>query len=160
MKEVLFNEDQIIVSKTDTKGKITYCNDVFIDISGYKESELLSVPHNILRHKDMPKTVFKLLWDTVQSGDEINAYVKNKTKNGDYYWVFANVTPSVDNNDNIIGYFSVRRKPNPSAINIIDPLYRELVRLENSQGISSAQQYLQNILNEKELSYEEFIISI
>jgi PAS domain S-box-containing protein len=160
MKEVSFKEDQIIVSKTDIKGNITYCNDVFIAISGYAESELLSAPHNILRHKDMPKVVFKLLWQTVQSGEEINAYVKNRTKNGDYYWVFANVTPSMDNNDKIIGYFSVRRKPSYQALRVIEPLYRELIRLESSQGVAAAEKYLMNILDEKGVSYEEFIISI
>ncbi|MEA1955250.1 MAG: PAS domain-containing protein [Campylobacterota bacterium] len=160
MKELSFSEDQIIVSKTDTKGKITYCNDIFIMMSGYKENELLSKSHNILRHRDMPKIIFQLLWQTVQSGEEINAYVKNKTKDGNYYWVFANVTPSMDNNNNIIGYFSVRRKPSSEALRVIEPLYRELLRIENTQGVTGSHNYLMNILDKKEVSYEEFIISI
>ena len=159
MKELFFNEDEIIVSKTDTKGRITYCNDIFIKISGYKESELLSQSHNILRHKDMPKTIFKLLWKKIQSGEEINAYVKNCTKDSDFYWVLANVTPSVDNNDNIIGYFSVRRKPTSEAIRVIAPLYKELLQIEKTQGVANAEKYLENILEKKELSYEEFIVS-
>lgn len=160
MKELSFNEDQIIVSKTDTKGNITYCNDIFIMMSGYKEKELLSQPHNILRHRDMPKIIFKLLWQTVQSGEEINAYVKNLTKDGNYYWVLANVTPSMDHNNNIMGYFSVRRKPSSEALRVIEPLYKELIRIEKIQGVTGSYNYLMNILDEKELSYEEFIISI
>jgi PAS domain S-box-containing protein len=83
-----FREDEIIVSKTDLKGLITYANKTFLDISGFTEEELLGQPHNIIRHPDMPQCVFKLLWKTVAKGDEIFAYVKNMCKNGDHYWVF------------------------------------------------------------------------
>ena len=150
----------LIVSKTDLKGKITYCNELFIHMSRFEEQELLGQPHNIIRHPDMPRIVFKLLWDTIQSGQEINAYVKNMAKDGAYYWVLANVTPSFDKNDNIIGYFSVRRKPSKEALAIIEPLYRDLLKLENNGGIEAAKAYLDKILEEKELTYEEFILSI
>ncbi len=103
--ELSFNENEIIVSKTDLKGRITYGNEVFIKLSGYEEHELLGKPHNIVRHKEMPKCIFKLLWERIQSGEEIFAYVVNQAKNGDHYWVFANVTPSFDNNGKIIGYY-------------------------------------------------------
>jgi len=159
-KEIVFNDEEIIVSKTDTKGNIIYCNDIFIKISGYKEKELLQSPHNILRHSSMPKVIFSLLWQTVSSGEEINAYVKNLTKNGDYYWVFANVTPSFDHHDKIVGYFSVRRKPSRDAISIISNLYSKLLQIEKSQGVNASQKYLEDILIKKGISYEEFIISI
>ena len=158
--EVTFPEDNIIVSKTDTKGRITYCNELFIQMSGYSEEELLDQPHNILRHPDMPRAIFKLLWDTIQSKEEINAYAKNLCKDGSYYWVFANVTPSFDEKDNIIGYFSVRRKPKQASLNIIKDLYTKLLQIEKSSGMEASMKYLQELLKEKGVSYEEFIISL
>ncbi len=157
--EVNFPENCIIVSKTDTKGKITYCNELFIEMSGYSEEELLGQPHNILRHPDMPRAIFKLLWDTIQSKEEINAYVKNLCKDGSFYWVFANVTPSFDEKDNIIGYFSVRRKPDSKRLEFIQELYKQLLQIEKSQGMDESMKYLQNILTDKGVSYEEFILT-
>ena len=157
--EVHFLENEVIVSKTDTKGRITYGNDIFIKISGYQEQELLGSPHNILRHPDMPKAVFKLLWETIQAGEEINAYVKNLSKDGSYYWVLANVTPSFDKNNNIIGYFSVRRVPSQTALDIIKPLYSQLLSLEKSGGVDASMRYLTELLKTKGVSYEEFILS-
>lgn len=150
----------LIVSKTDLKGKITYCNELFIYMSRFEEHELLGKPHNIIRHPDMPRIIFKLLWDTIQAGQEINAYVKNMAKDGAYYWVFANVTPSFDKHDNIIGYFSVRREPTKEALAVIEPLYRELLEVEKHGGMEASKAHLDKILQEKELSYEEFILSI
>lgn len=158
--EISFSEDEIIVSKTDPKGIITYGNEIFIRMSGYQEDELLSKPHNILRHPDMPRAIFKLLWNTVQEKEEINAYVKNLCKNGSYYWVLANVTPSFDKNDNIIGYFSVRRKPSKEAIKTVGQLYSQMLQIEKSQGVEASYKHLTNILEEKGMSYEEFILSI
>lgn len=159
-KEHFFDENTIIVSKTDTKGKITYCNEVFIQMSGYEESELLNQPHSILRHPKMPKIVFKLLWDTIQKGEEINAYVINLRKDGGFYWVLANVTPSFDKKGNITNYFSVRTRPRPEALAIIKPLYEELLRLEKSGGMDASKKALDKILNEKGISYEEFVLTL
>ncbi len=92
--ERTFKEDEIIVSKTDLKGIITYANRTFLDVALYREDEVLGMPHSIIRHPDMPRCVFKLLWDTIEEGNEIIAYVKNMAKNGDFYWVFAHVTPT------------------------------------------------------------------
>ncbi len=158
--EIAMKSDELIVSKTDVKGRITYGNEYFIEMSGYAESELLNAPHNILRHKDMPKIIFKLLWERIQAKKFINAYVKNRTKNGDYYWVFANVTASFDKNNNIIGYFSVRRKPSQKGIEAIEGLYKELLRIENSSCVDQSAKYLTTILDEKGVSYDEFIINL
>ncbi len=159
-RERMMQEDDFIVSKTDTKGRITYCNEIFMDMAQMQESELLGKPHNIVRHPDMPKIVFKLLWEYVRKGDEIFAYVKNLSADGSYYWVLANVTPSYDQNGNIIGYYSVRIKPSQRALEVIKPLYEKLRSLENSGGIAASEAYLNNLLNEKGVSYDEFIISI
>ena len=117
--EVVFSEDEFIISKTNLNGKITYGNEHFINISGYSEAELLDAPHNILRHPDMPRIIFKLLWEYIAKGEEIFAYVKNLNKRGKYYWVFAHVTPSFDDFGKIIGYHSVRRKPKQSSIDTV-----------------------------------------
>lgn len=121
-KERFMGEHDIIVSKTNLKGFITYGNDVFYDIADYTVSDVLGKPHNLVRNLDMPKCVFKLLWDTIKEGNEIFAYVVNRGKNGDHYWVFAHVTPSFDGNNNVIGYHSNRRKPSEEALNTIKPL--------------------------------------
>ncbi|WP_373070224.1 PAS domain-containing protein [Sulfurimonas sp.] len=154
------DDDDFIVSKTDLKGRITYGNDKFIEMSGYSEKELLGAPHNILRHEDMPRIVFKLLWDRVQSSEEIFAYVKNRCKNDDHYWVFTNVTASVDKNGNIIGYYSVRRKPNPDAIETIIPIYKELLGIEKVSGVEASLDELQSVLDKNKVTYDEFIASI
>ncbi len=158
--EKVMQEDDFIVSKTDKKGRITYCNEIFMDMAGANEEELLGKPHNVVRHPDMPRAVFKLLWDRVQSGEEIFAYVKNKSFDGGYYWVYANVTPSYDEYQNIIGYYSVRIKPNSRALDIIKPIYEKMLTLEKSGGMQVSINYLMDLLKQKGVSYDEFIINI
>jgi len=158
--QIKMKDEDFIVSKTDLKGRITYGNEIFIKMSGYKESELLNAPHNILRHEDMPAVVFKLLWDRVKSEKSINAYVKNKCKNGDYYWVFANVTPSFDAKNNVIGYYSVRRKPSEKSLKTIEALYSELLSIEKKKGLNESLNYLNNTLKSTGVSYDEFIINL
>jgi len=153
-------DDDFIVSKTDTKGRITYVNKIFMDLAEYSESELLGKPHNIVRHPDMPRAVFKLLWDRIKNKEEIFAYVINKTKNNNSYWVFANVTASLDERGNIIGYYSVRRKPNPKALEIIKPLYSSMIQAEKSGGIEAGIKVLMDALKKEGANYDEFIISI
>ncbi len=157
--ELRFDESLFIVSKTDLKGHITYANDLFIEISGYSEKELIGTPHNILRHKDMPRAVFKLLWDRIQAGQEIFAYVKNRAKSGKFYWVHAFVTPAFDKHDKIVGYHSVRRSPNPQAIAVIEPLYAKMLHAEKSGGMQASMTLLENTLSQLKVSYDEFILS-
>lgn len=164
--EVFFDRNEIIVSKTDLKGRLTYTNRVFIDISGYTEEGLLGQPHSILRHPQMPRCVFKLLWDTIQNKKEIFAYVINRCKNGDHYWVLAHVTPSLDENGDVNGYHSNRRVPNPEALNdTIVPLYKALLEEEQKhknakEGMHAGYSMLTNILAEKGTEYDEFIFSL
>ena len=154
------HEDDFIVSKTDLKGRLTYVNKIFMSMADYTEEELLGQPHNIIRHQDMPKSVFKLLWDMIQDKKEIFAYVINKTKKGDAYWVFANVTASLDARGEIIGYYSVRRKPNPTALEIIKPLYQQMIQAETTAGVDAGTSILTNLLHEKGIGYNELIISL
>ena len=158
--QTTIGENDFLVSKTDLKGRITYCNRIFMKVAGYSEGELLGKPHNIVRHPDMPRIVFKLLWDRIQNGKEIFAFVKNKTKNGGFYWVCANVTPSVDDRGSIIGYYSVRRKVNDNALPVVQDLYNRLLQEERSEGMDASKKYLDNLLKEKGVSYDEFISSL
>jgi PAS domain S-box-containing protein len=157
---ISMHENDFIVSKTDLKGHITYGNETFIKISGYQEKELLNAPHNILRHEDMPAVVFKLLWDRLKEKKSINAFVKNKCKNGDYYWVFANVTPSFDEKRNIIGYYSVRRKPREEAIKTIEAIYADLLKAEKEGGMNASLELLNKILEPQGVTYDELVIDL
>ena len=153
-------KNDFIVSKTDLTGKITYVNQIFMDMAEYTEDELLGKPHSIIRHEDMPKAAFKLLWQVIQNGDEIFAFVINKTKKGNDYWVYANITPSFDENGKIIAYYSVRRAPNPKALDIIKPLYAQMISAEKSGGVDAGTKILTDLLHEKGVGYNELIIAI
>lgn len=158
--EITFSEDLFIVSKTDTKGKITYGNETFIEISGYSEEELIGAPHNILRHQDMPKYVFKLLWERIEAGKEIFAYVKNRAKDGKFYWVHAYVTPVLDiESKKIIGYHSVRRSPNREAIKVIEGVYQKMLQAERSGGMEASKKILNETLSSLKVTYDKFILS-
>lgn len=158
-EEVMENDD-FIVSKTDINGRITYCNEIFMKFAKLNEKELLGEAHSIVRHPDMPRIIFKFLWERIKNKEDIFAYVKNKNANGGHYWVYANVTASMDANNNIIGYYSVRRKPKNSALNVIKDLYSTLLEKEKSSGIESSAKYLTTLLEKKGVSYDEFINSL
>jgi PAS domain S-box-containing protein len=162
--EKVMREDDFLVSRTDLKGKLTYGNQIFIEYSGYSEAELLGQQHNIVRHPDMPRGVFKLLWDTLQDKKEIFAYVKNMSKDGSFYWVFANVTPSLDAQGQVEGYFSVRRKPKAPAIAVVTDLYRKMLEEERRAGprdaCAASVALLTGVLAQHGVSYEQFILSI
>jgi PAS domain S-box-containing protein len=164
-REVFFDESELIVSKTDLKGTVTYANNVFLKVSGYKEEELLNQPHSILRHPDMPRCAFKLLWQEIEAGREIFAYVINLAKNGDHYWVFAHVTPTIKDNGSIIGYHSSRRVPSRTALGKVIPLYKQLLEIERGfsnqkEGMNASFSALVKILEDAKISYEEFVFSL
>ncbi len=165
-KEIFFGDDEIIVSKTDLKGRLTYTNETFCTIAGYTEAELIGQPHSVIRHPDMPRAVFKLLWDTLLEGREIFAYVKNLTKAGDYYWVVAHVTPSTDADGKIIGYHSNRRVPDQAVVRgTIIPLYAKLLAEEarhsnGQQSLAAGYASLLDLLKAKNVGYDELIFSL
>jgi len=162
--EKRMREQDFIVSKTDLKGRITYGNRIFIEYSGYTEHELLGAQHNIIRHPDMPRGVFKFLWDTIASGQEVFAYVKNMAKDGSCYWVFANVTPDYDEQGNIIGYLSVRRCPKRSAVDTCTALYQQMLAAEQAAGprdaCDASLALLTQVLQQRGVSYEELVLSL
>ncbi|UTW59862.1 PAS domain S-box protein [Kordiimonas sp. SCSIO 12603] len=161
-RELFFDKNDLIVSKTDTQGKLTYTNDIFLEIAGYTEAEVMGKPHNVIRNPNMPRAIFDLLWKTISAGEEIFAYVVNSAKNGDHYWVIAHVTPSRENGE-IIGYHSTRRVPNHQVIrDVIEPLYDQLRALEQSAtnrkaGLEKSMGALRDMLSNKGQSYNEFI---
>lgn len=157
--EKTFESNILLVTKTDLKGKITYANRHFMDIVGMGEDELIGSPHNIVRHPDMPKIIFKLLWQNLHNKKEVHAYVKNRCADGSYYWVFANVTPSFNIEGDVIGYHSARRKPTKEALEIIKPLYAKLLNAEKGDGMKASEALLNNLLKEKGVEYDEFILS-
>ncbi len=126
MQEYILKDDDFLVSQTDDKGIILFANDDFCKIAGYKLEELIGHPHNIVRHKDMPRTAFKDLWKTVQAGNIWSGYVKNATKNGGYYWVFATVFPKYSSQTNEKTYISCRRKASIKEIEDVQNLYKTL----------------------------------
>lgn len=165
-REVTFDADQIIVSKTDLKGRITYANRTFAEVAGYTRAELMGAPHSIIRHPDMPRAVFKLLWDRLGEEAEVFAYVKNMTKHGDFYWVFAHVTPSYDENRRVTGYHSNRRVPDRRVIrDVIEPVYADLLKIEHSHanakdGLKASFARLADIVTSKAASYDELIFAL
>jgi PAS domain S-box-containing protein len=162
--EKVMREGDFIVSKTDLKGRIIYGNRIFIEFSGFSESELLGAPHNLIRHPDMPRGVFKFLWDTLEQKKECFAYVKNMAKDGSFYWVFANVTPDFDSNGQVNGYLSVRRAPKRSAVDVLAGVYKMMLVEEERAGARDACDaslaLLTKILADKGLSYEELILAL
>jgi PAS domain S-box-containing protein len=160
-QERLMRENDFIVSKTDLKGRIIYGNEIFIEFSGYSEEELLGSQHNIIRHPDMPRAVFGLLWDYLEKDKEIFAFVKNMSKDGGFYWVFTHVAPMKDKHNNKIGYTSVRRTPNPKAIPIVTAVYKSMLDAERNAGSKDAMTasgaVLGGVLKDKGVTYEELI---
>jgi PAS domain S-box-containing protein len=161
-RELSLQEGDLIVSKTDPSGRLTYCNRIFMDLVGYHEAELLGRQHNIIRHPDMPRSVFHLLWETIKQGEEFFGYVKNMSSNGDHYWVLANVTPSYDRTGKLLGYYSVRRKPTGEAVERVAGLYEKMREAERGAGARDAVEAGLAVLQQALAGerYEKFILGI
>lgn len=165
-QERLLGDNQLIVSKTDTRGVVTYCNRVFLDIADYALSDVIGQQHNLVRHPDMPRCVFKFLWDRISSGHELFAYVVNMAKNGDHYWVYAHVTPSYGLDGKISGYHSNRRAPRRDVVTgVIAPLYRLLCQEEARHespkaGMEAGEALLLKVLKDKGTDYDRLIHSL
>jgi len=157
---VNFKEDSILTSETDTSGKIIYANAAFCKTAGYKFDELVGQPHNIVRHEDTPKAIFKLLWQRLQSGNIIYAFVKNKTKDGGYYWVKAFVSP-IMKNGRVEKYVSYRTLiEDESSIQNIIRLYQMLSDYERSHSAEESLKYLMSYLEERNLNYAHMMVRL
>jgi PAS domain S-box-containing protein len=160
-KEVSWDKTQTIMSKTDLYGTIEYANEVFVDVCGYEDYELMAQPHNIVRHPDMPKVVFKVLWENIQKGNQFHGIVKNLAKSGRYYWVITNFEYSRDENGDIVNYIA-RRKAVPQDVitKHIEPLYKKLLQIEQVSGVGASEKYLIGFLEEQGLSYVDLITKL
>jgi PAS domain S-box-containing protein len=157
-EQIQLSTKKYIVSKTDAKGIIEYGNDYFVEISGYTESELIGKPHNIIRHPDMPRVVFKMMWDRINSGKNIMAVVKNMAKDGRYYWVVTEFEPKIDpiSND-IISHTAFRKAAPQKAIDTMEPIYQKLLEIEKEGGMEASEKYLRGFFEEKRTTYDEFM---
>lgn len=163
--ERTFADDEIIVSKTDPKGRITYANSVFLRVSGFDEAAVVGRPHNLIRHPDMPRVIFKLAWDTIQSGEEIFAYINNLASDGAHYWVLAHLTPSRSREGGAVGYHSNRRSPGRGAVRTIDTLYARLRAEERrhdrpADAMKASGDLLETELAALAMTYDEYVWSL
>lgn len=155
-REIVFEEHELIVSMTDPKGDIIYANDIFCSLAGYSREELIGQPHNIVRHPDMPKTVFKLLWDRALAGESLYAFVKNKAKNGDFYWVKAFITPIIENGQ-ITKIASYRRSIPLFIKEEVSKIYAQLLEYEKYNSLENSFAFFLDYLEERGISYDRFI---
>jgi len=147
--EIEVKSVDIVVSKADEEGNIEYANPIFYKLSGYNKRELTFAPHSILRHPDMPKVVFKYLWQELKKGNEVNAFVKNLTKDGSFYWVMAYVRPAFNPDGSLRNYVSTRKTMSGNARKTIEPLYAKLLALEESDGVEASEKALMELLDGK-----------
>ena len=159
-----FGANEVIVSKTDLKGRIKYVNDVFVRVSGYSEADLVGRPHNVIRHPAMPRSVFALLWSELLAGREVFAYIVNLAADGAHYWVLAHVTPSYVDGQ-VIGYHSNRRLPSPRAVSTVERIYADLLAIEHRHrhpraAIDASTAALTDLLAERGITFEELVLSL
>jgi len=164
-EEVCMAEDEFIVSKADLRGYLTYVNRTFMQMALMNEDQLLGFNHNVIRHPDMPKSVFKLLWMTLKKENEFFGFVKNYRADGRYYWVFANITPEYNQEGKLSGYLSVRRAPPVSAISVIEPIYQQMLKIEKSASSNKIAEnksmaFLQQQLDDLNIKYQDFVIRL
>ena len=159
-KEVIWDKSKVIMSKTDKFGTIEYANDVFVDVSGYEDYELVGQPHNIIRHPDMPKVIFKVLWDNLKKGNNFHAIAKNMAKSGRYYWVITDFDISKNEDGEITHYFARRKSIPPGVVNQVEPLYKKLLQIETVSGMNGSEKYLTGFLEEQGKDYVEYIKDI
>jgi len=159
--EIKLSDTRYIVSKTDPKGIIEYGNDYFVEISGYSETELIGKPHSIVRHPDMPRIAFKLMWDRIKEGKNFIAVVKNLAKDGSYYWVVTDFEPKIDPITNeIISHTAFRKAAPQKAIDTMTPIYAKLLEVEKEGGMEASEKYLRGFLEENRTTYDDFIRSL
>jgi PAS domain S-box-containing protein len=159
--ESSFDKNELIVSKTDKRGTIISCNDIFAKMSGWSEEELMGSNHNLIRHPDMPQIVYKLAWDTIKAKKEFFGYIKNLRKDGGFYWVFAYITGTWDDDGNITNYTSYRRYAPILAIKAVSPVYQILLEAEKKGGMKASEKVLNACLASKGYSqYDKFIVDL
>ena len=162
--ENIVKSTDLIVSKADAEGNITYVNPIFMKISGYTQGDLLDKPHAILRHPDMPKVIFKYLWENLKEGRDVVAYVKNLCKDGSFYWVMATLKVAKNPDGSFRNYMSTRKSITDSAKETIISLYENLLEIEKSDGVEASEKALNAFLAGKGVtdsdSFNKLMIAI
>lgn len=159
-KEIKLDPKQYILSTTDLKGNITQANDYFIEVCKYTRDELIGAPHNIVRHPDMPKAIFYLMWEYIKNGKNITAVVKNLAKNGDHYWVITDFEIRRDYNGNIDRYMAFRQAAPKKIVRAIEPIYKKLLEIEKTDGMAASVKYLLDYIAEQGLDYNGYIAKL
>ena len=156
-EEITFSKKKFIVSKTDTNGNILYVNQNFCDISGYRCEELIGEPHSVIRHPDMPKAIFYMMWKSFLSGMEMSAIIKNVAKSGKYYWVISDFSVERDRYGQLETFSSFTQYAPSHAVEAIEELYEQMNYIERKSGVEGSLGYLENFLEEKNLSYDAYL---
>jgi PAS domain S-box-containing protein len=157
---VKWDTSKTIVSKADLYGTLEYVNDTFSEVSGYDESELVGQPHNIIRHPDMPKVIFKVLWDNIQKGKKFHGIIKNLAKSGKYYWVITDFDYVVNEDAKITKYIARRKAISTGVIEKVEELYKKLSKIEQVSGIEASEKYLIGYLEDHNVDYVELITKL
>ena len=155
--EIKCTTQQVIVSRTDLEGNIVYCNPTFLEVNSFKSSEIIKQPHSIVRHPDMPKTIFRIIWSIIKQGMPIQAVIKNQTNRGEYYWILMNIKPQKDRDNKVISYVSYAKQAPDAVIKKIEPLYRILSEIEYEVDVDTALQYLESHLAEEGMNYAQYM---
>jgi len=156
-EEITFSKKKFIVSKTDIDGNITFVNQNFCDITGYRYDELMGEPHSVVRHPDMPQAIFYMMWKSLLAGMEISAVVKNVAKSGKYYWMIADFSMERDRYGKLETFISFSRYAPSYVTESIEELYAEMILAERKSGLEGSLSYLENFLEEKNLSYNDYL---
>ena len=160
-KQIKLDELQPLVSRTDLRGNIKYTNHYFKEITGYKEEELIGRPHSIIRHPDMPKIIFTLMWQRLKENKDILAIVKNRTKYGDYFWIttsFKTTHSEVTKKEN--GYMAITHAAPPQAVKEVESLYKKLLEIEKADGEVASIKYLLDFFEANETNYDDYVKDI
>ena len=160
-RAIEWDKSKVLISETDANGTITNVNSVFSEVSGYSTEELIGQPHNIIRHPDMPKLIFKMLWENLKKGNNFVGVVKNLSKSGEYYWVVTDFEMRRDAEGNITHYIGRRKAVPKDAIdNYLAPFYESLLKLEKIGGVELSSRFFKNYLAKQGKDYIDFVISV
>ncbi len=159
-KEIKLDPRKYILSTTDLQGNITKVNDYFLEVCKYTKDELIGAPHSIVRHPDMPKAIFYLMWEYIQNGKNITAVVKNMAKNGDHYWVITDFEIRRDHSGKINRYMAFRQAAPKKIVKTIEPLYQKLLEIEKMDGMDVSVEYLLNYVAEQGTDYNGYIAKL
>ena len=157
-EEVIWDKRSTLMSRTNKHGHIMASNEAFQEVSGYTEAELYNQPHSLIRHPDMPKVVFKIMWENLKGRQNFHAIIKNLSKSGKYYWVITNFEIIRNEKDEITAFVSYRKALPKSLINEhIAPLYERLLKIEKANGMEVSERYFKGFLEDRKTTYDKFI---